>query len=201
MVTCGDSQPSPSDCTTNGAFPFLHIVCRLMLGAAAPSHLSRFAVTLGIIPLFFRRRLLALRTSLADRGPEDATLGLKSFTIAVNAPAKGKRPLVQNNPSLWQVLFAFLILVVSECAWGSTETKMCMFGHLLLCSNAPWLHRNLYCSISHCFVKTHTFMDIYFVCVCVKEREKERESEGACALSNVCPAAEVSQGGIYQNLS
>lgn len=78
---------------------------------------------------------------------------------------------------------------------GLLKPKRCMFVHLLLCSNAPWLHTNLYCSISHCLVKMHTFMDIYFVCVCV------RESERACALSNVCPAVEVSQGGIYHNLT
>lgn len=31
----------------------------------------------------------------------------KSFTNAMNAPAKGKRHVVQNNLLLWQVLFAF----------------------------------------------------------------------------------------------
>lgn len=90
-----------------------------------------------------RRPLLCLRMSLGDRGTEDATLRLVSFSFATNAPAKRKRPVVQNNPSLWQVLFAFLILVVSECARGSTETKMCLFEHLSLCSNAPWLNMNL----------------------------------------------------------
>lgn len=43
--TCGDGQPSPSDCMMNGAFLFLHVVCRLMLGAAAP--LTPFKICLG----------------------------------------------------------------------------------------------------------------------------------------------------------
>lgn len=149
-----------------------------MLRAAAPSHLSRFAVdnavTLGITPLFFGRRLLALRMSLADRGTEDATLGLNSLNISMNAPAKGKRPVVQNNPSLWQVLFAILILVVSESAWGSTESKMCMFVHLLLCSNAPWLHMNLNNGLCCSGVKTYTlwtFILYVGAWVCVRVRE------------------------------
>lgn len=72
IEACSDSQPSPSNCTTDGAFLFLHIICALTLGAAAPSHLSRLlsdiTVALSIVPLPFSWPLL---WSLADQGTED----------------------------------------------------------------------------------------------------------------------------------
>lgn len=112
MEACSDSQPSPSNCTTDGAFLFLHIICTLTLGAAAPSHLSRLlsdiTVTLSIVPLFFSWLLL---WSLADQGTEDATLGQMSFNLRHKCTSKRKEACANKH---YFAPFYFLFLITEK---------------------------------------------------------------------------------------